>query len=288
MRLKILLIKKGGVFLRVNKKKLLFNQKKQKNTQKKQRSTYAFSPEGFEQLGLVLSSEKDVYLIGNRARKENISKMLLTKPEKSESRFILQEYLKKEILFQGIVSDIKINKKDITKSQILLEHVAFKDLYTDRRNNLVLQDFRKLSNHLWITIYDIFVSYSDLSDIYVSIGDTFLATGEVQTYKGKVEHGYRATKFGVGSIKLIRSGIPYKCKNGYSIANAYAREGDWVVKIKNLLTLEDYSKYAKLFRKNKHKEIEDRFKKIDYILKPSLYPCYYERFKNNTDNSVTS
>ena len=240
------------------KKKYIKRLKKDKKQEQKQAvPKIPTADKHHSPFGFILSGYKEVKQNANQARIATAALLLQTKPEKSSSRFVLQDYVNTKLDVFAIVSDIKIDPEDPWNSQLLVEQSYFSEYkYTQGATRVDM--FRKLATHLWIRFSDITnFENSDGQTIYISVGDTIHFTAMVGTYRGRIEHGFYATKFGLKDITIEQVGMPYvkddDPQENILICSNYQRKGDWVAKLKvNPRNLE---------------------------VKKSRYLSYYERFK---------
>lgn len=209
------------------------------------------------------------------ARIQIIKDMFNDSYESWSSRILLNDYMDKVILFEALLSDIVIDERNIENTRLLLERINIDN------NNLIKRGKIKLSSHLWIKLKDINHSIANIEDFTLSIGDRIIGTALVSKYRGHVEQGLYATKFGLGNIVLVAAGITWE--NEPLPRNDYPRYGDWVVKILKLPSLslletalsqekellENYTKILKYMRRRNTR----------FILKKSQYQTYKERLK---------
>lgn len=122
-----------------------------------------------------------------------------TDQTKAVSRFMLQEFEgEKEVLFAGFVDNIReITDGHGRKHYTLL--LQQPQVFGSRFHSVPC---RMIDSHIWISLDDI----TPETSATISYGDYLMFLGEVSSYRGYVEGGYRGWKHGITNINFLKSG----------------------------------------------------------------------------------
>lgn len=189
------------------------------------------------------------------------------------SRVFMSELQGQVVRVIGMVSDLGKSKNNIP--MILIDKPAFV--------GNVGPKMAAIDQHIWLFMNKCYgVSANIVSPIkYISIGDYIIIEGLIEPYKGKVQgNKHYASRWGVskfvvnscGQITNFKHQKPDPVFINFDFINNYNRFNDWIIHFKNV----------KHFEKNKVTPHDLQGEpQINYEVKPSRYPSFIERVKQN-------
>lgn len=220
-------------------------------------------------------------------RQSTIQNLYQRQLSKTTGRALLSEYANHQILFFGIVADLKIAPNGKT-ARLLLYQPKIQRI--DHHQSKDFASYKLFDSHVWIRLDDIQTTFYSNMQPTIRLGETFFGLGYLYEYRGRSNQHRMGIKYGINQITYIHCGMRYHAdQNGLVKFIENYPASDYLVKFQHVLpTIDEKAQDDKLHQHFKELQttLKQRKKRLQYQKRHHRNTLGLEKIIHDTQQEI--